>query len=178
MTNKDLTKEFMKEIDGFRLNVTLGLDVDYDVYSETDINKTLSKLSDKFISVEEHEKLKTFYYDEIRKLSKFETPRIKKLKAEHEKEIKELKQQPKCSISTGICKDFCGCIRQYEHLEQQLSQSISIKDVEKKIEWLKERSIIKSDRLNPEVKIIQFRLEDFDKAFKSLNTQTAKKEKR
>ncbi len=39
----------LKELEGFRLNVMLGLDVDYDVYQEKDILKALSKADKKFV---------------------------------------------------------------------------------------------------------------------------------
>lgn len=39
MTN--LTNRVLKKLEGFRLNVTLDLDVDYDVYSEMDIKAIL-----------------------------------------------------------------------------------------------------------------------------------------
>ena len=124
------------------------------------IRAYINRLENKYISVEEHEKLKTFYYHEIRKLSKFETPRIKKLKQQYEKEVrkglgrsqkevKELKEKIKKHEDwiTSLCNDYHELKHQLSQkdkdamvrtgrlvmLEIQLSQSISIKDVD---DWL------------------------------------------
>lgn len=116
-------------------------------FTEFVLKQVLSKLNSKYISVEEHEKLKTFYYDEIRKLSKFETDRIKKLKEQYEKEIKDIenhylqdrvnlkkiiiKKQKEIKELTTIKHAYNILNREHTQMEQQLSKSIEIEEVEK-----------------------------------------------
>lgn len=145
MTNKNnLTKDFMKEIEGiddFKLMEELmpnlrhhKLDLENCFILRKDkIEQTLSKLSKEYISIKEH-------HNEIRKLSKWETPRIKKLKEEHEKEVMEWKENNDeiLKVLKHIRRKYKPYKKRYEELKQQLSQSISIKEVEKIIDKCEE----------------------------------------
>ena len=46
----------MKELEGFKLNTILKLDVDYDVFSEMDIKRVFTSKEKDFVSREEHNK--------------------------------------------------------------------------------------------------------------------------
>jgi len=155
-----LTKDFIKEIKGKVIVKQRNMYEDIiEGYEKKGVEQTLSNLSNKYISKEEHE-------SELKKLSKWETPRIKKLKQQHEKEVKEIEEHY-LQDRVGLKKVI---IKKQKELKQQLSQSISIKDVEKKIEWLKERFNRKETMFD--YPII---MKEIDKAFKSLSTQKEKR---
>ena len=132
MTTKDLQTEFMKEIEGKEIrkfcmkhescrykNKGKGS------YSKKDIEQTLSKLNNKYISVEEQdEKLKGY-----RRV-------VARVMVEHEKEVKRLKEEIIGRKNTS--KKY---LRNIENKRKQLSQSISIKEHKKEIDFWKKRAI-------------------------------------
>ena len=74
-----MNEEIEKELDGFRLNVVLGLDVDYDVYKKDDIiravNNALKQSQDKIDELE----------GDVKRLREWHEPEYDFLKSENDK---------------------------------------------------------------------------------------------
>ncbi len=137
--NKDkLIEEMKKELDGFRLNVVLGLDVDYDVYKESDIirafekalssaNKQIKELKYRNNVLEKDNKVLDGLF---RKLNNPNSKLKQQLKSQRDDIFKIINIELRCSSSDlkvgKVCEDedCLNCskkndiLRKIEHLKQ------------------------------------------------------------
>ena len=102
MMNEDkIIKEIKKDLDGFRLNVVLGLDVNYDVYKESDIirvvTKALSKSNKEIEELRDNNnqlsKSNNVWFHNFRDLTKEKTKLKHQLQTQRDDMFKEIDEE-------------------------------------------------------------------------------------